>query len=441
MNIDIGKCWSEALTLLKDTQTEVTYNSLLLSLTPVKFENNTLTLMTDDDFIKATLTKRYQFEINRCLRIVTEMDIDVHIASPEDQNPSNKSKKTMENYSKTNLRHKYTFETFVKGKSNELAYAAACAVAEAPGQSSYNPLFLYGGVGLGKTHLIQSIGNYVIDQNPDSRVIYQSTETFTNELIIAIREKKQAVFKEKYRSCDVLLLDDIQFLERTVETQEEMFHTFNTLHNYNKQIVLTSDLPPKELTAIEKRITTRFGMGLIVDVTLPDYETRKAILEKKLFLEKLDIPEAVKELIIRNITSNIRDLEGALNKVTAYARLTKTPITLELATLALKDQLEATKRPEITIEHIQRVTAEYFNISVEDINGKKRTKNIVFPRQIAMYICRKILEDKSLPQIGVAFNRDHSTVVHGCEKISQMIEKSDELNEQILSIERKIKFE
>ena len=434
--MDTEKCWQETLNLLQKALTEVIFSSMIKTLTPVSFENNTLTLTTDD-FFKDTINRRYLSEIARCVRDVTGMDIDVVIVSPDDS--SAKTKKSARDYAKTNLRQRYTFDTFVKGKCNELAYAAAIAVAEAPGKSNYNPLFLYGGVGLGKTHLIQSIGNYVVEMKPELKVMYMSTESFTNELIDAIRERRTLEFKNKYRSCDVLLLDDIQFLEKTAGTQEEMFHTFNTLHNASKQIVLTSDLPPLELTNIERRLTTRFGMGLTADLTLPDYETRSAILDKKLALERLVIPSSVKELIIRNVTSNIRDLEGALNKVTAYARLTNTPITLELAEEALKDQLEGAEKQEITITYIQEVVAEHYGLTIADLNGRKRTQNIVFPRQIAMYLCRKLLENQSLPSIGTAFgDRDHTTVMHSCNKISGELENDRHLSDVILDLERRI---
>ena len=436
--MDVKKLWADTLILLEKTLTEVVFNSMILNLSPVKLENNILIVKVHENFLMDTINKRYLFEINRCVRSATDMDIEVHIVGPDNSSGIDLAKKT-DDYVKTNLRQKYTFETFVKGKSNEMAYAAAMAVAEGHGKSNYNPLFLYGGVGLGKTHLIHSIGNYAIEQNPKLNVLYQSTESFTNEFITAIREKSTQEFKNKYRNCDVLLLDDIQFLERTVETQEEMFHTFNTLHNDSKQIVLTSDLPPRELTAIEKRLTTRFSMGLIVDVTLPDYETRTAILEKKLALERLTIPDSVKELIIRNVVSNIRDLEGALNKVTAYARFTNTSITLELAKEALKDQLEGAEKRVITVEYVQEVVAEHYNLAVADLNGRKRTRNIVIPRQVAMYICRKILPNVSLPQVGTAFGgRDHTTVMHSCEKIAGELEYDNHLQGIILDLERKI---
>ncbi|MCL2016007.1 MAG: chromosomal replication initiator protein DnaA [Defluviitaleaceae bacterium] len=436
--MDITKLWQETLLLLEKTLTDVVYNSMIMKLSPIKLENNTLYLSVESSFFKTAINSRYLYDITRCVRSLTDIDIEVQIESPNDKT-TEETIKFAENYAKTNLRPKYTFDTFVKGKSNEMAYAAALSIAEQPGESSYNPLFLYGGVGLGKTHLVQSIGNFALEQNPNLSVVYQSTESFTNELIYSIRDKTTQNFKNKYRRCDLLLLDDIQFLERTVETQEEIFHTFNTLYNENKQIVLTSDLPPKELGNIEKRLTTRFGMGLIVDVTLPDYETRAAILEKKLHLERLALPPAVKEFIIRNIVSNIRDLEGALNKVIAYARFTNTPITLELTREALKDQLEGAEKPIITVEYIQQIVADYHKITVEDLNSRRRTKDIVIPRQIAMYLARKIMKNVTLPQIGAAFGkRDHTTVMHGCEKISGELEYDAKLQDTILDLERKI---
>ena len=440
--MDFNKYWEETLILLEKSMTEVVFNSVIKTLEPLDFKDNILTLKTHLDFFKGTIIQRYLFEITRCLRsVMNTEDVEVEIVSPEDFIHSGASPKIDDHYNKTNLRPKYVFETFVKGKSNELAYAAALAVAEAPGKSSYNPLFLYGGVGLGKTHLIQAIGNYVVEQNPMLKVMYVSTETFTSEFIRAIREDRAQDFKNKYRDCDVLLLDDIQFLEGKEQTQDEMFHTFNTLYNDNKQIVLTSDLPPKELKSLEERLTSRFAMGLLVDITLPDYETRTAILEKKLFTERLTIPTDVKEFITRNIVSNIRDLEGALNKVTAYARLTNEKITLELAEKALKDQLIGNQKPDITVPYIQQVVANHHNLTVDDLIKKSRAQNIVYPRQIAMYLCRKIL-DVSQPEVGKFFGgKDHTTVIHSCEKIANELESNNELKRVVNELERKIKGE
>ena len=417
---------------------EVVFASIISSIVPVSLNESGIKLSIDNFFLD-TINTRYLAEIRRCVRAVSGADYDVLIVTPDNPAPA-MTKITEElRYARANLRRRYSFETFVKGKSNELAYSAAYAIAETPGKTSYNPLFLYGGVGLGKTHLIQSIGNYVIDKFPEMEVLYQSAESFTNELITAIREKSTQDFKRRYRSCDALLLDDVQFFERTVETQEEMFHTFNSLYNDGKQIVLTSDLPPKELTNIERRLITRFGQGLTVDVTLPDYETRVAIMEKKLQEERIKIPDSVKELIIKNIVSNIRDLEGAINKVTAYARLTSAAITLELAEIALRDQLEQNNRSETTVEFIQEAVAERFGISVEDINGRKRSKKIIYPRQIAMYLSRKLLKDKSLPELGVAFGgRDHTTIMFGCNKIQKEAEANKNLSELLIELEKQV---
>jgi len=436
--VDIQKIWQEALPLLENSMTQVIYDTTILSIIPLSFENGVLTLKTTNDFYKPSIEKRYLSEITRCVRTVSGMqDIDVRIVAPEDFDEDNLARR--KNYEETNLRRRYNFDTFVKGKCNELAYAAAEAIAENPGKTEYNPLFLYGGVGLGKTHIMHSIGNYVVDKYPDLKVLYVTSETFTSEFITAIREEQIDEFKKKYREVDILLMDDVQFLEGKLGTQEEMFHTFNTLHNNNKQIVLTSDQPPKELTDLEARLTSRFAMGLTADINVPDYETRTAILEKKLDLEHLDIPLIVKDFITRNIVSNIRDLEGALNKVTAYAKLTNAKITLDLAEQALKDLLTPEEKPDVTVPLIQQIVAAHFGLTTMDLSGRKRTQSIVLPRQIAMYLSRKLL-DVSLPDVGKHFGgRDHSTVIHSCEKIANEIETDTKLRTIVNDLERNIK--
>ncbi len=347
-----------------------------------------------------------------------------------------KPSKTINEYG-SNLIPKYRFENFVKGKSNELAYATAVAVSNSPGKT-YNPLFLYGGVGLGKTHLMHSIGNFVLDMDPSTKVLYCSTETFMNELINSIRQNKNQEFRNKYREIDVLLIDDIQFLSDKEGTQEEFFHTFNTLYNANKQIVISSDQPPKELRTLEDRLRSRFSWGVIVDITLPDFETRTAILEKKAEQDNIKIPKDVTKFIAKNIVSNIRDLEGALNKVSAYATLSGSPITQELAEMALKDIIINNEKPEITVEYIQQVVADYFKITPEEIKSKKRTQNITYPRQIAMYLSRKLI-DISLPKIGELFGgRDHSTIIHGCDKITDLIENDSQIRNTVVEIEKLI---
>jgi len=436
--MDIHDIWQQTLPFLEKSTTQVSFDVYIMSITPYSYENGVLTLKTKDDFYKPTIKRRQLSDIIRYVRIVTQIDdIEVRIVSPEDFDESNLVRR--ESYERTNLRRRYVFETFVKGKCNELAYAAAEAVAESPGKTDYNPLFLYGGVGLGKTHLMHSIGNFVADQYPDVKVLYVTSETFTSEFITAIREDRKDEFKDKCRECDLLLMDDVQFLEGKVETQEEMFHTFNTLYNNNKQIVLTSDQPPKELTALEARLTSRFAMGLTADITIPDYETRTAILEKKLHQEHLDIDQTVKDFITRNVVSNIRDLEGALNKITAYARLTNAQISLALAEQALKDQLVDNQKPDVTVPYIQQIVAAHYNITTADLSGRKRTQSIVLPRQIAMYLSRKLL-DVSLPDVGKYFGgRDHSTVIHSCEKIANEIESDEKLRVIVNDLEKNIK--
>jgi len=422
--------------------TQVVYDSMIRTLSPVSCHNDIFTIKTTKDFYKPTIKNRYSAEIQRSIRAVLGESIEVLIISPENFDPSSQTEEervSQINYEKSNLRLKYTFDSFVSGKCNELAYSAAQVVSEAPGSSGYNPLFLYGGVGLGKTHLVHSIGNKAIDLYPDLKVLYVSSETFTNEFITSIRERSTQAFKDKFRECDLLLIDDVQFLSGKNETQEEMFHTFNDLYSENKQIVLTSDVPPRELRDLEARLTSRFSAGLIADITIPDYETRTAILEKKLHSEMIEIPQEVKEFITRNIVSNIRDLEGALTKVTAYARLTNTTITLELTQEVLRDQLISMDRQSIDMDFIQSVVAQYFNISREDLKSKRRAHNLVYPRQIAMYLCRKML-DVSLPDVGKLFGgRDHTTVIHSCDKIAREVENDKKLQMQVEELEVKIR--
>jgi len=445
--VDKNELWQKTLPLIEEhpEMTQVVFDTYMASITPLSYENGVLTLMTSTDFYKSTVNKRHFSKLLSLARVASGIDdLEVKIVSPEDLSDNKKTNKTNVvslNYESTNLRKKYVFETFVKGKCNELAYSAAMAVAETPEASPYNPLFLYGGVGLGKTHLVHSIGNRVLDISPELNVVYVSSETFTNEFITAIREDSTQKFKSKYRNVDVLLIDDVQFLEGKDQTQEELFHTFNDLYSANKLIVLTSDLPPKELKGLEARLTSRFASGLSADITIPDYETRAAILEKKLRNDQIEIPQVVKEFIISNIVSNIRDLEGALNKVMAWAVLTKATITLETAQEALKDQLIKLEKREVTMGYIQQIVATHFKLTTDDLNGRKRTQAIVFPRQIAMYLCRKIL-DESLPDVGNFFGgRDHSTVIHSCDKISSELETDEKLRLLVEELEIRIKGE
>ncbi len=338
----------------------------------------------------------------------------------------------------TRLNPKYVFETFVIGSSNRFAHAAAVAVAEAPGKA-YNPLLIYGDSGLGKTHLLHAIGHYVRNLYTGARVRYVSSEEFTNDFINAIRDDRAASFQRRYRDVDVLLIDDIQFLEGKIQTQEEFFHTFNTLHNANKQIVITSDRPPKRLAALEDRLRNRFEWGLITDVQPPDLETRIAILRKKAATERLTAPADVLEFIASKIQTNIRELEGALIRVTAFASLNRQPVDLTLAEIVLKDLIPEGGEPEITAAVIIAQTAAYFGLSIDDLCGTSRSRVLVTGRQIAMYLCRELTE-LSLPKIGQQFGgRDHTTVMHADRKIRQLMAERRSVYNQVRELTNRIK--
>ncbi len=340
----------------------------------------------------------------------------------------------------TRLNPKYTFETFVIGSSNRFPHAAAVAVAEAPGKA-YNPLLVYGESGLGKTHLLHAIGHYVRSLYTGAKVRYVSSEEFTNEFINAIRDDRQDRFKRRYRDVDVLLIDDIQFLEGKTQTQEEFFHTFNTLHNANKQIVLTSDRPPKRLEALEDRLRNRFEWGLITDVQPPDLETRIAILRKKAAMDRLTAPPDVLEFIASKIQTNIRELEGALIRVTAFANLNRQEVDMTLAEIVLKDLIPEGGEPEITAALIIAQTAAYFGLSIEELTGPSRGRHLVMARQIAMYLCRE-LTDLSLPKIGAQFgNRDHTTVMYADRKINQLLAERRAVFNQVSELTNRVKMQ
>lgn len=335
------------------------------------------------------------------------------------------------------LNPKYTFNSFVIGNSNRFAHAASLAVAESPAKA-YNPLFIYGGVGLGKTHLMHAIGHYILDGNPNAKVVYVSSEKFTNELINAIKDDKNEEFRNKYRNVDILLIDDIQFIAGKERTQEEFFHTFNALHDANKQIILSSDRPPKEIPTLEDRLRSRFEWGLIADIQVPDFETRMAILKKKADVENLNVANEVMGYIATKIKSNIRELEGALIRIIAYSSLTNREVTVDLATEALKDIISKKQGKHVTIDLIQDVVSSYFNLRVEDLKSQRRTRNVAYPRQIAMYLSRK-LTDMSLPKIGEEFGgRDHTTVIHAYEKISENLKTDDSLQNTVNDITKKL---
>lgn len=364
-------------------------------------------------------------------------EYDVTLMSSIDKEKIDKKQKQKDtsaskNNNIQNLNPNYTFETFVIGNNNNLAHAASLAVAETPGEV-YNPLFIYGGVGLGKTHLMQAIAHFIIKTKPELKVLYVTSETFTNELIDSVKNQKNSEFREKYRNIDVLLIDDIQFIIGKESTQEEFFHTFNALYQDRKQIVISSDRPPKEMETLSERLRTRFEMGLPVDIQIPTYETKMAILNKKAELGGYDIPYEVKDYVATHIKSSIRELEGALTKLSAFAKLSSNPITVEFAEEALKDLISPDSRREITPELIIDIVAEHFNIKSEDILSQKRSADIVYPRQIAMYLCRQMTTN-TVQSLGKAFgNRDHTTILHGADKINKMV-ISDENTKSTIDI-------
>lgn len=344
------------------------------------------------------------------------------------------------NYENANLNPKYKFDTFVVGSNNKFAHSASLAVAESPGEA-YNPLYLYGGAGLGKTHLMHSIGHFVLEQNPDMKVLYVTSEEFTNEVIESIRSGNAAAMtklREKYRTVDVLMVDDVQFIIGKESTQEEFFHTFNVLHAAGKQIILSSDKPPKEMETLDERFRSRFEWGLIADIQPPDYETRMAILRKNAEIYERKIDEEIIKYIATNIKSNIRELEGAFNKIIAFAKLNKVDLTLSLAEEALKDVIYPNKPREVTPSLIINVVAEHFGVKPEDITSKKRNSEFVQPRQVVMYLCRE-LTDTSFTNIGKLLGKkDHTTIIHGVNKINEEVKTNEELRNKVDIIRKKI---
>jgi len=447
MNAQLEQLWIKTLNIIKGELTEVSFNTWIKSIVPISMEDTTMKLEVPNDFTRGILESRYKELIVNAIKLLTskKYSIEFLISSEEGtvenekiQNTTNKDSNVVVNDEMSStLNPKYTFNSFVIGNSNRFAHAASLAVAEAPAKA-YNPLFIYGGVGLGKTHLMHAIGHYILQNNPKAKVVYVSSEKFTNELINSIKDDKNVDFRNKYRHVDVLLIDDIQFIAGKERTQEEFFHTFNDLHSADKQIILSSDRPPKEIPTLEDRLRSRFEWGLIADIQAPDFETRIAILKKKADVENLNIPNEVMVYIANKIKSNIRELEGALIRIVAYSSLTNKDISVDLAAEALKDIISNEQNKQVTITLIQDVVSNYFNLKVEELKSSRRTRNIAFPRQIAMYLSRK-LTDMSLPKIGEEFGgRDHTTVIHAYEKISNGLKKDEQLKNVIADLTKKI---
>ena len=424
---ELKQKWDYILEMLKELYDiqDISFKTWIKPIKVYSVEGNKITLIISENSVGISyVEKKYLTALKVTICEVMEREYEVILISSKDIR-DNKKEKTLpvpplKTNNALNLNPNYTFDTFVIGNNNNLAHAASLAVAETPGEV-YNPLFIYGGVGLGKTHLMQAIAHFIINNSPTLKVLYVTSETFTNELIDSVKNQKNSEFREKYRNIDILLIDDIQFIIGKESTQEEFFHTFNALYQDRKQIVISSDRPPKEMETLSERLRTRFEMGLPVDIQIPTYETKMAILNKKAELGGYNIPYDVKDYVATHIKSSIRELEGALTKLSAFAKLSTTPITVEFAEETLKDLISPDTRREITPELIINIVSEHFNIRPEYILSQKRTANIVYPRQIAMYLCHQ-MTSATMQSLGKSFgNRDHSTVMHGIEKINKKV--------------------
>ena len=447
MNI-IKEKWEEILNCVR-MEHELTSVSFDVWLKPLKvhsFEDNLLSILVPDKQQMAIdyISKKYLLPIKVAIDEITGIDCEIEFILMEDAKrkevQKSETQKMNLNVEKANLNPRYTFDTFVVGKNNNFAHAASLAVAESPGEI-YNPLFIYGGVGLGKTHLMHSIAHFILERNPESKVLYVTSETFTNEVIENIRSGNNAAmskFREKYRNIDVLLIDDIQFIIGKESTQEEFFHTFNDLHSNGKQIIISSDKPPKEMSTLEMRLKSRFEWGLIADISSPDYETRMAILWKREELDGYKIDDEVIQYIATNVKSNIRELEGALNIVVAYGNLNKIDITLDVAKEALKNIISPDEKRIITPELIINTVCEHFHVKKEDIYGSKRNSEIVQPRQIAMYLCREMTQTQFKEIGSIMGGRDHSTVIHGYDKIAYELKNNENMKNTIEVLIKKI---
>ena len=431
---------------------DVSYNTWLVPLKLGEIKNNTVYIEAPKELsqsvfiIKKKFYTPFKIYINEALGKTFEDQYEIQIVTENDPataeeiiNTYNKEEK----YEKANLNQNYTFDTFVVGSNNRLAQASAVAVSESPGEI-YNPLFIYGGVGLGKTHLMHAIGHYIIDQNPNANVLYVTSEQFTNEVIEAVRTGNNSPDKinkvrDKYRNIDVLLIDDIQFIIGKASTQEEFFHTFNSLYEQKKQIIITSDKPPKDMDVLEERFRSRFAWGLIADIQFPDFETRMAILQKKVESYNYNINNEVLSYIANNVKSNIRELEGSIKKVVALANLEKKDIDIDIAKEALKDIVSPNSPARITPENIINVVCDHYSLSIEDIKSPKRNKELSHPRQMIMYLCRSMTNATYKEIASLLGGRDHSTIMHGERTITDLIEKDESTRRTIETIINKLK--
>ena len=445
--------WDEILQTVKTEHdvSDISFDTWIKPLEVFGVEGNTLyILVPSEQMTLSYISKKYYLPLKVAIAEIIGTEYEIQFILPEQTRnirPSNnKGKKTPEPEAskRSNLNPNYTFDTFVVGSNNRFAQSASLAVAESPGEA-YNPLYIYGGPGLGKTHLMHSIGHFILERNPEAKVLYVTSEEFTNEVIESIRSGNASAmnkFREKYRTIDVLMIDDVQFIIGKESTQEEFFHTFNHLHTSGKQIIISSDKPPKDIETLEARLRTRFEWGLIADISSPNYETRMAILQKKIeldHLEKYNIPNDVLEYIATNVKTNIRELEGSLNKLIALYKLNNNEsIDIALAAEALKDIISSDNKREVTPELILDIVSDHFGVSIADLKGGKRNAEIVFPRQIAMYLIRNMTET-SLKAVGVILGgKDHSTIKHGIEKIENELQADETLSNTINIIKKKI---
>ena len=448
---DLAEIWVKCKDKIRESfNNEQIFNIYIKPIIPLEVTDEYCKVAVKNNFFKNMLEENYATVIEGILsgiigkniRLIIETmdsqydttDDEVPTITPKKEQQQLFNEKTAEQEpNESNLNPKYVFETFVIGNSNRFAHAAAQAVANNPAHA-YNPLFLYGGVGLGKTHLMHAIGNRIKQNNPSMKVLYTSSEKFTNEIINSIQNKTTEAFRQKYRNIDCLIIDDIQFLKGKEQTQEEFFHTFNALKDADKQIIISSDRSPREIETLQDRLRSRFDQGLTADIQPPDLETRMAILRTKAASDKIELPNDVITLLATNIATNIREIEGAYNKIVAYTSLMDMPITVETAQKVLTDMGNDIKTKQITFEGIIKVVAQHYNIKEDELFNKKRTQNIAFPRQIAMYLCRE-LADLSYPRIGELFGgRDHTTVIHAYEKISNLRAENIKLQTEIQEI-------
>ena len=439
----MAELWSQAVTEIKERIGRHNYETWIKPIGFVSRNKNEICLDVPNKFFRDWLTEHYLTQLQEILSTLAKHDVKVVFEINEKTSRQTIVEKGLKRderdrvqRSTSNLVPKYTFQNFVVGASNQFAHAACFAVANQPGEH-YNPLFIYGGVGLGKTHLVNAIGHQAASQRPSLKVVYLSSESFMNELIGSLRRDKMDEFKKKFRNVDILILDDVQFIAGKERTQEEFFHTFNSLYESHKQIVITSDKFPKEIPGIEDRLRNRFEWGLIADIQPPDMETRVAILQKKAENEGVELPHDVAFFLASNIDSNVRELEGSLTRLGAFSSLTKATITVELAKDVLRNTLKNAQQ-EITVENIQKTICDYFNIKIIDLKAKRRTQNIALPRQVAMYLCRKYTET-SFPAIGDKFGgRDHSTVIHASKTIERKIKEDPHMQTTIEKLERNL---